>query len=387
MSKKRTKKSGVNSGSDEEEPARQKKKDDLDYVCDLCELPFSTKSNVTRHKKTAHRIGNYEQITCEICYPHKSFKQKSDYNKHMVENHSDQPPPLHHCPTENCPFKTKRSFNLAKHVKMHEMDIITNGLREQRNKMENMLSDLAKIADNITSAEPIAAHPHKIRKQIEDNAATIEGISRYEELFTTTIRAANDVIIKAIDKTVKKSDPLVKDIENKLDNLNQLWIDVQNAMSKRDAALKEILSVAEKLWPKLQEIMELLDGLEVTLTPQLSRVPIADPQEFRKQQVELQEIHHKINQTKPDVECMRYNGNILMLLCGELDKPEVKKHIENLDHVWNKISVLYARRETSFIDAVEKAVNKFMNLGPIGIDTETIKKQIEQLKHFEEDAR
>jgi hypothetical protein len=56
------------------------------------------------------------------------------------------------------------------------------------------------------------------------------------------------------------------------------------------------------------------------------------------------------------VEKVRKTGSTLMSLCGEPDKPEVKKHMEDLDHAWDNITALYARREENLIDAMEKAM-------------------------------
>lgn len=264
-------------------------------------------------------------------------------------------------------------------------------------KLEGMLRALANTADQVNSADPISAHPPKIREQIEENAAIIEDIDKRGEAFAAVTRAANDVINKANNK----ADPAVKDIKKKLDKLNQLWNDVQKATSKRGASLEDTLSAAEKFWRQLQEVMETLKDLEETLSSQ--EPPAAQPQEIQKQQVALQEIRHEIDQTKPDVEQVRRNGNNLMLLCGEPDKPEVKKHIEDLDHAWDNITALYARREENLIDAMEKAMEfhetlqnllaflakaeeRFVNLGPIGADIDAVKKQIEQLKRFKDDV-
>lgn len=43
-----------------------------------------------------------------------------------------------------------------------------------------------------------------------------------------------------------------------------------------------------------------------------------------------------------------------MKICGEPDKPEVKKHIEDLDSAWDNVTALYARREENLIHAMEK---------------------------------
>jgi endo-alpha-1,4-polygalactosaminidase (GH114 family) len=45
-----------------------------------------------------------------------------------------------------------------------------------------------------------------------------------------------------------------------------------------------------------------------------------------------------------------------MKICGEPDKPEVKKHIEDLDNAWDNITALFAKREENLINAMEKAM-------------------------------
>lgn len=63
----------------------------------------------------------------------------------------------------------------------------------------------------------------------------------------------------------------------------------------------------------------------------------------------------------------RQAGHELMQLCGEPDKPEVKKHIEDLDSAWENVTSLYAKREQNLIDAMEKAMNFHDILGVINI--------------------
>lgn len=264
-------------------------------------------------------------------------------------------------------------------------------------KLEGMLRALSNTADQINQAEPISAHPPKIRDQIEDNAALVDDLDKRSEAFAAVKRAASDVIAKAGNT----ADPAVKDIKKKLEKLNGLWNDLQKATSKRGGSLEDALSAAEKFWRQLQAVMDTLNDLEETLSSQ--EPPAAQPKEIQKQQVALQEIRHEIDQTKPEVEEVRRTGSNLMQLCGEPDKPEVKKHIEDLDHAWDNITALYAKREENLIDAMEKAMefhetlenilsfltkaeDRFVHLGPIGSDIDEVKKQIEQLKRFKDDV-
>lgn len=45
-----------------------------------------------------------------------------------------------------------------------------------------------------------------------------------------------------------------------------------------------------------------------------------------------------------------------MKICGEPDKPEVKKHMEDLDTAWDNVTALFAKREENLIHAMEKAM-------------------------------
>ncbi|XP_073814040.1 dystonin-like protein short stop isoform X40 [Musca autumnalis] len=277
---------------------------------------------------------------------------------------------------------------------------LDNALQESSqfsDKLEGMLRALANTVDQVNQLDPLSALPQKIREQIEDNDAIMDDLDKRTDAFSAVQRAASDVIAKAGNK----SDPAVRDIKSKLEKLNNLWNDVQKATKKRGSSLDDILNVAEPFWNQLQSVMKTLKDLEETLSSQ--EPPAAQPQEIQKQQVALQEIRHEIDQTKPEVEQVRRHGSNLMNLCGEPDKPEVKKHIEDLDNAWDNITALYAKREENLIDAMEKAMefhetlqnllkfltkaeDKFAHLGPVGSDIDAVKKQIEQLKSFKDEV-
>lgn len=260
-------------------------------------------------------------------------------------------------------------------------------------KLEGMLRALSSTADQVNGAEPISAHPPRLRDQLEENAALVDDLTQRSEAYAAVKKAADDVISKAGNR----ADPAVKDIKRKLDKLNKLWSDVQRATTDRGHTLDETLRVAEKFWTELNGVMATLRELQDALAGQAP--PAAQPAAIQQQQVALQEIRQEIDQTKPDVEQVRASGHELMGLCGEPDKPEVRKHIEDLDQAWDNVTALYARREENLIDAMEKAMefhetlhnlleflqeaeDRFADMGPLGSDIDEVKKQIKQLANF-----
>nr|XP_022907001.1 microtubule-actin cross-linking factor 1 isoform X2 [Onthophagus taurus] len=260
-------------------------------------------------------------------------------------------------------------------------------------KLEGMLRALSNTADQVHNQDPISAHPPKIKEQINENDSLIDDLDKRKEAYAAVEKAADDVINKAPNR----ADPAIKDIKRKLDKLKNLWDDVQNTTNKRNKSLNDTLDVAQQFWRQLNAVMATLNDLQDSLQSQ--EPPAVEPKAIQKQQVALQEIRHEIDQTKPEVEQVRHSGQKLMQLCGEPDKPEVKKHIEDLDHAWDNITALYAKREENLIDAMEKAMEfhetlrdlleflkkaeeKFNRMGPLGSDIDAVKRQIEQLKNF-----
>ncbi|XP_046739121.1 dystonin isoform X44 [Diprion similis] len=264
-------------------------------------------------------------------------------------------------------------------------------------KLEGMLRALSSTADQVHGAEPVSAHPPRLRDQMDENNAVADDIAQRSEAYAAVKKAADDVINKAGNR----ADPAVKDIKRKLEKLNRLWSEVQKATEDRGRNLDETLAIAEKFWSELNGVMATLRELQDALAGQ---APAAvQPAAIQQQQVALQEIRQEIDQTKPDVEQVRASGQELMGLCGEPDKPEVRKHMEDLDQAWDNVTALYARREENLIDAMEKAMefhetlhnllefleeaeDKFAAMGTLGSDIDEVKKQIKQLAAFKADV-
>ncbi|XP_071543036.1 uncharacterized protein shot isoform X14 [Panulirus ornatus] len=290
-------------------------------------------------------------------------------------------------------------YNTLKYALRERGQALEDALQETSqfsDKLDGMLSALAETADQVKNAEPISAHPEKIHEQVQENNGIIDDLERKESAFAAVKAAAEDVINKA-----SRNDPAVKDIKTKLDRLNKLWDMVQMATTQRGQSLEDALAMAEKFWDELQNVMAALKDLQDTLKAQ---EPVAvEPQAIKQQREELSQIKTKIDQTKPEVEQVRQTGRDLMTLCGESDKPEVKKNIEDLDYAWDTVTALYAKREENLIDAMEKAMefhdtlrnmleflekaeDKFNGMGAVAGDIEAIKGQINQLQKFKDEV-
>merc|ERR1712223_2113290 len=131
--------------------------------------------------------------------------------------------------------------------------------------------------------------------------------------------------------------------------------------------------------------------------------PAIEPKAIEKQKDELKNIKRGMDKVKPSVDKCKETGKKLLSVVGDAEKPELRRHIDDLDNAWGNITGLYAKREKSLIDAMERAMEfhdmlqsildflksserKFDNFGPIASDIDAVKKQISQLKDFKDEV-
>merc|ERR1719367_1888020 len=278
-----------------------------------------------------------------------------------------------------------------------ELDKAMQECSQFTDQLDGMLNSLQDTADQVRNAEPVAAHCEKIKEQMDDNNAIIEDLSRKEEAYDAVKKAAGDII----DKAPNKNDPAIKDIKKKLDKLNDLWKEIETGTKNRSKSLEHALALAEKFWDELQNVMDNLKQIQDNLNSQ--EPPGVEPKVIEAQKAELKNIKKGIDSTKPIVDKCKQTGKELMSKVGEPERPELKRHIDDLDNAWDNITSMFHKREKNLIVAMEKAMEyhdtlqalkdflakaekRFDNLGPIGSDIDKVKKQIGELKDFKDEV-
>ena len=232
---------------------------------------------------------------------------------------------------------------------------------------------------------------------MDDNNAIIDDLAKKETAYEAVKKAADDIIKKAPNK----NDPAIKDIQKKLDKLNGLWNQIKKGTKDRSHALEEALALAEKFWDELQAVMANLKDIQENLNNQ--EPPAVEPKAIEAQKAALKDIKKGMDKTKPGVDKCIKTGTDLMKVVGDPEKPELKRHIDDLGQAWGNITGLYAKREQNLIDAMEKAMEfhqtlkevlefltkserRFDNLGNIASDIDQVKKQIGELKEFKDEV-
>ncbi|CDQ65154.1 unnamed protein product [Oncorhynchus mykiss] len=112
-----------------------------------------------------------------------------------------------------------------------------------------------------------------------------------------------------------------------------------------------------------------------------------------------QAIKAETDGLREELEFVRTLGADLIFACGETEKPEVKKTIDEMNAAWEGLnrtwrermerleeamtaSVQYQDALQSMFDYLDNAVIKLCDMSTVGTDLGTVKQQIEELKHY-----
>lgn len=288
---------------------------------------------------------------------------------------------------------------------------LKTGLREMQQALEEAMQECSQFTDQlngllnaltntssqINNAEPISAHPEKIKEQIDDNNAIVYDLENKRAAYEQVKTSAEEVF----EKAAKKDDVALEDIRMKLEQLNKLWTQIESSTNNRSQSLSQALCLAEEFWAALQQVLTSLKNIEDCFASQ--QPPGIQPKAIGEQQLELKQIKTDIDTTKPSVDNCLKKGHDLLNVIGEPEKPEIKQHLSELKYAWENITSLYAKRESDLIVAMEKAMEfydnwqkllefletfekKFNSLKPISSEIDAIKEQIEELKLLKNDT-
>ena len=189
------------------------------------------------------------------------------------------------------------------------------------------------------------------------------------------------------------------ELKEKVDGLMKQYEDLKAQTNDRNAALEETLVVSEKFWDDLNTLTNQLKEVDDRMVNQ--EPPALEPRAIRDQQDYLEALKDDIEASAADIENVHQQGEDLVGLIGEPDKPEVEKNVDDVDMSWEVLNAQWLARSKALEEALSSSTEfheelmhmlewlqlmeeNYSGLGPIGTDTGAVKQQIEELKvrHF-----
>ncbi|XP_036808592.1 microtubule-actin cross-linking factor 1 isoform X19 [Oncorhynchus mykiss] len=263
-------------------------------------------------------------------------------------------------------------------------------LVEFHDKMDPLLETLEGAVQRLRSPPPVAAEADKIREQLADHKATGLELDKLLPSFSALCARGEELISRAAH-----DDPAAQAVRSRLLRLRSLWDEIRQRAEEREGKLTDVLDLAGKFWADMAALLSTLRDSQ-DIVRELED-PGVDPS-LIKQQIEAAEaIKAETDGLREELEFVRTLGADLIFACGETEKPEVKKTIDEMNAAWEGLnrtwrermerleeamtaSVQYQDALQSMFDYLDNAVIKLCDMSTVGTDLGTVKQQIEELK-------
>nr|XP_014346976.1 PREDICTED: microtubule-actin cross-linking factor 1, isoforms 1/2/3/5 [Latimeria chalumnae] len=261
-------------------------------------------------------------------------------------------------------------------------------------RMDLMFEQLEQLQDRFQNPSPIRGESARIREQIQDNRVT-QGQLEKLGVALNTIRTQGAELIA--NTQAAGSDPPAKGIQDKVDSLTQQWKNLSDQSEERERWLTKLLALADRFWQDLADLSATLyDTQQIVME---GEPPAADTDSIRQTLSTMQNLREEIDSLQCDLDTLGILGMELMSACGDTDKPDVTKSMDELYCTWNNISKVWTERCTKLEETLESAVfhqdtmqrmlgwldsaeTRISDEFLVGVDLETVKQQLSDLKDF-----
>ncbi|XP_068273854.1 microtubule-actin cross-linking factor 1 isoform X5 [Nyctibius grandis] len=261
-------------------------------------------------------------------------------------------------------------------------------------KIEPMLETLETLSSRLRVPPLIPAEVDKIRECISENKNAAVELEKLQPSFEALKRRGEELIGRSqgTDK-----DLAAKVIQDKLDQMVFFWEDIKARAEEREMKFLDVLELAEKFWYDMAALLTTIKDTQDIVHDLES--PGIDPS-IIKQQVEAAEtIKEETDGLHEELEFIRLLGTDLIFACGETEKPEVKKSIDEMNNAWENLNKTWKERLEKLEEAMQSAVQyqdtlqamfdwldnaviKLCNMSPVGTDLNTVKEQMNEMKEF-----
>ncbi|XP_042296326.1 microtubule-actin cross-linking factor 1 isoform X13 [Sceloporus undulatus] len=267
-------------------------------------------------------------------------------------------------------------------------------ISEFHDKIEPMLETLENLSSRLRMPPLIPAEVEKIRECISENKNATMELEKLQPSFEALKRRGEELIGRSqgADK-----DLAAKEIQDKLDQMVFFWEDIRARAEEREIKYLDVLELAEKFWYDMAALLTTIRDTQDIVHDLES--PGIDPS-IIKQQVEAAEtIKEETDSLHEELEFIRILGTDLIFACGETEKPEVKKSIDEMNSAWENLNKTWKERLERLEEAMQSAVQyqdtlqamfdwldntviKLCNMPPVGTDLNTVKEQLNEMKEF-----
>ncbi|XP_027563681.1 microtubule-actin cross-linking factor 1-like, partial [Neopelma chrysocephalum] len=191
-------------------------------------------------------------------------------------------------------------------------------------RMDLLLECLERLQSRLQSQPPVRGDAAHLREQIRENSlalgeleklgVALEGVRAQGGELLATMKAAG-------------SDAVARGIQERTERLLEQWGSLRGRCQEQERWLRELLALAERFWHGLSELaLALGDTQQLVLGLEEAG---GEPEGIRARLRTMQALREEIDALQGELDTLGSLGVELMASCGDPDKPDVTKSLDD----------------------------------------------------------
>ncbi|XP_075271448.1 LOW QUALITY PROTEIN: plectin [Opisthocomus hoazin] len=221
-------------------------------------------------------------------------------------------------------------------------------LSERVELLRECLERLQGRVQGQPAARGDAAH---LREQIRENGLALGELEKLG-VALESVRAQGEELLAAMQAA--GSDAAARGLQERTAQLLSRWGSLRGRCRERERRLRELLALADRFWHGLSELaLALGDTQQLVLALEEAG---GEPEAIRARLRTMQALREEIDALQGELDALGSLGVELTAACGDPDKPDVTRSLDELYGSWHGLSAAWAERCGRLEEQLQAAV-------------------------------
>nr|XP_695869.5 microtubule-actin cross-linking factor 1, isoforms 1/2/3/5 [Danio rerio] len=253
---------------------------------------------------------------------------------------------------------------------------------------------LEHLCSHLQALSALQGLTPRIQEQLQDNKHTLTELSKLD-LDLSSVQTQSQELLSSAGAVGGTS--IGTAIQERVCCLTSRWEEAQKQAREREKWLLNLLDLAVRFWNDVSDVTAgLNDAQQAVLDLNSNR---SDSETIRQSLETMQTLREDIDSLQGDLETLGILGMELMSACGDTDKPEVTKCLDELYGTWNNLSKIWTECNSKLEECLRMALHyqdsmqglfqwlksaelKSTEEFSVGSDLGSVKEQLCDLKEF-----
>ncbi|XP_034980366.2 microtubule-actin cross-linking factor 1, isoforms 6/7 [Zootoca vivipara] len=257
-------------------------------------------------------------------------------------------------------------------------------------RMELMVESLERLQSRMRDPPAVRGDSAWLREQIRENGLRLAELEKLG-VALETLRGQGAELLATMQASGNRG------IQDRVEQLLSQWKTLWEQSEERENWLQGLLVLADRFWQGLSDLAATLGDIQqVVLKPEEAAT---DPKAIQARLGAMQALREEIDSLQSELDSLGVLGMELMSSCGDLDKPDVTKSLDDLYSSWNSLSKVWGERQTRLEEQLQASLNYQQSMERllswleaaelriaeeflVGGDLDLVKRQLSELKDF-----